>query len=89
MVFAGFERAAGAQRVCDARKRALRCPEDDVQHRCSFWMRCAVVRAHFWRRIAAFSFGNRAVLHPISGDFGVQQVRIDRKTCAIIAGSLE
>ena len=30
---------------------------------------------------------NRAVLRVVRRDFGVQDARIDRKTCAIIAGS--
>ena len=58
-----------------------------MRHQRSFGMYFAVVCAHFWRRSAPVSMENRAVLRVVRRDFGVQDARIDRKTCAIIAGS--
>ena len=46
-----------------------------------------VVCADFGREIARVSIENRAILREFGRDFGAQAARIDRKTCAIIAGS--
>ena len=45
------------------------------------------VCAHFLRESAPLSIENRAVLRSIRRNFSAGDARIDRKTCAIIAGS--
>ena len=63
------------------------CAEDDEEHQRGFWKWCALGCAHFRRRIAPVWIENRAILRPFWREFGAEHACIDRKTCAIIAGS--